>query len=63
MSLRLAIASGMPIIVMAMAKAVTTCAIAIQIPATSSQMTFPTRVNMPLPPGLSTTMRPNGHKA
>ena len=56
-------ASGMPMMVMAMAKAVTTWAIAIQMPATSSQMTFPSRENNPVPPGRSTTVRPNGQSA
>ena len=62
MSLRLAMAKGMPMMVTAMANAVTTCPMAIQIPATNSQITFPSREKTPVPPGLSTTMRPKGHR-
>ncbi len=62
MSLRLASASGMPMIVIAIATALTTWPIASQMPNRSTQMTLPIRAPG-RGPGLSTMVRPNGHSA
>jgi hypothetical protein len=52
----------MPMIVTAIATAVTTCAMASQIPNSSTQMMLP--ISAPgRVPGLSITVRPNGHSA
>lgn len=59
---RFATASGIPMIVIAIATAVTMCPIANQIPAMITQMTLP--IIEPTPAvGLSTTVLPNGHSA
>ena len=61
-SLRLASASGMPMIVMAIATAVITWPMASQMPNRMIQMTLP--ISAPgRGPGLSTMVRPNGHSA
>ena len=60
--LRLASASGMPMIVTAIATAVTTWPMASQMPNRMTQMTFP--ISAPgRVPGMSTIVRPNGHNA
>src|SRR5208283_5664087 len=61
-NLRLASASGIPTIVIAIAAALTKCPIASQTPNSSTQMTFPMRAPVPAV-GLSTIVRPNGHNA
>ena len=62
MSLRLASASGMPTMVTAIATALMTWPMASHSPATNIQMTLP--ISAPVRgPGLSTTVRPNGHSA
>ena len=61
-NLRLASASGMPMIVMAIATALTKCAMASQMPNSITQMTLPISVNG-WAPGFSTMVRPNGHSA
>src|SRR5690606_1727836 len=61
-SLRLAIPIGMPMIETKSGIAVTTCPIASQIPATTTQITLPTADITP-EVGLSTTVRPKGHSA
>lgn len=60
--LRFATASGIPMIVIAMAIAVTTCPIASHRPAMTNQMTLPISEATPAV-GLSTTVLPNGHSA
>ena len=61
-SLRLAKASGMPMIVIAIAAALTRCPMASHIPKSSTQMTLPIRAPVPAL-GFSTIVRPNGHSA
>ena len=61
-SLRLASASGIPMIVMAIATAVTMWPMANQMPNRMTQMTLP--ITAPgRGPGFSTMVRPNGHSA
>ena len=59
---RLATASGMPTIVIAIAIAVVMCPMASHTPATITQMTLPTSAPG-RGPGFSTIVRPNGHSA
>ena len=62
MSLRLANASGIPMIVMAIATAVITWPMASQMPNRMTQMTLP--ISAPgRGPGFSMMVRPNGHNA
>ena len=61
-SFRLASASGIPMMVLAIATAVAKCMIVSAIPNSNTQMTFP--ISAPVPaPGFSTIVRPNGHRA
>lgn len=61
-SFKLASASGMPMIVTAIAAALTKCPRASQIPNSSTQMTLPIKAPVPAV-GFSTIVRPNGHNA
>ena len=61
-SLRLASASGMPTIVIAIAAALTMWPIASHSPNSSIQITLPTTAPG-RGPGFSTMVRPNGHSA
>ena len=61
-SLKLASPSGMPMTVRHSSAPVTACPMASQMPEKTNQMTFP-MVDPAPAPGLSTTVRPNGHSA